>query len=405
MRRYTRNKEDFDELYDTLSLDAYHNIEISAKKLLHQYPDLMKSYDIHDEYELHNLLRKTINREKYPDLDLSRTPMLCFGKFDRDTALVALLQELAPISKEDFIDAIAEEYGIHKPTIGSMWLKCVELYYHQGEYRIDYEPLPQEQVGPLLALLKDDFYFTDEIKELYVKNNPGADEKYISSYNLKNMGFMVYKNYVIRNTYKNAIDYFTTILTANDSFNILALNKRYGSIVEYTSTLSNLRHNYSIIEIAPYEYIRYSILEKKGITRDTLKDFCDHVAAFVSKEYFTMHSLRNSGFDFQIEGLSYSDWFYGSIVREDDRFSFQRTLPQQLLRKTTEAVSRKALINEIIDSEQEVNLTSLLSMLRNDYGMDVCKSDIELAISDSEVYYDPINDKYYATYGLYKKMR
>lgn len=51
---------DFKELLETLNLNQYKNEEYSTLKFFRMYPDLMEIYDIHDEYELHNLLKKYV---------------------------------------------------------------------------------------------------------------------------------------------------------------------------------------------------------------------------------------------------------------------------------------------------------------------------------------------------------
>jgi hypothetical protein len=51
---------DFTELLEELELDVYEDVEFSAKKLIDCHPELMRKYDIRDQYELHNLLRKNV---------------------------------------------------------------------------------------------------------------------------------------------------------------------------------------------------------------------------------------------------------------------------------------------------------------------------------------------------------
>ena len=51
---------DYEELLETLKLNAYQNVELSTLKFMETYPEVMKKYDIRDQYELHNLLRKIV---------------------------------------------------------------------------------------------------------------------------------------------------------------------------------------------------------------------------------------------------------------------------------------------------------------------------------------------------------
>lgn len=60
MRYYDIDGKDYTELLDILDLGGYKNIELSTSKFMDMYPEIMKKYDIRDQYELHNLLRKII---------------------------------------------------------------------------------------------------------------------------------------------------------------------------------------------------------------------------------------------------------------------------------------------------------------------------------------------------------
>ena len=78
---------------------------------MRDYPDIMIKYDIRDQYELHNLLRKIIPEGSYHGFHCGRMPDIQFGKFDRDAAITSLLMDSAPISKTDFADLISDIYG------------------------------------------------------------------------------------------------------------------------------------------------------------------------------------------------------------------------------------------------------------------------------------------------------
>lgn len=57
-RYYDIEAHDYTELLETLDLNQYHNVKLSTLKFIREYPELMQQYDIRDEYELHNLLKK-----------------------------------------------------------------------------------------------------------------------------------------------------------------------------------------------------------------------------------------------------------------------------------------------------------------------------------------------------------
>lgn len=79
IRYYDIYAHDYEELLKTLNLESYKNIEISTLKFFNDYPTLMLKYDIRDQYELHNLLKKIVDVSKYNDMTFARQPMIKFG--------------------------------------------------------------------------------------------------------------------------------------------------------------------------------------------------------------------------------------------------------------------------------------------------------------------------------------
>lgn len=218
------------------------------------------------------------------------------------------------------------------------------------------------------------------------------------------MGFLVYQDYVIRNN-TSAQDFFKSLFDNDRIFNVTELNRKFGRIQEYSSTYYILRKNYSIVEIEPGKAVAFEVLENLGITKDMMRKFCDAVCNFVGEEYFTIKSLRDEGFSFSEMQVPYGDWFYASILREDDRLRNQRAFPQIIFKKTDERISRKAMIIETINEEEVLNRSTLIKLFNQIYGIEIDNADIELAISDSEIYYDKASQQFYASYGLYRRMK
>lgn len=111
MRYYNIDSYEYDDLFKTLNLNQYNNIEISALKLFRENPEVMREYDIQDEYELHNLLKKICPKDM--DISFKRMPNIEFGKADRDKQVMDLLLEMAPVTNRRFtcLRNIQEETG------------------------------------------------------------------------------------------------------------------------------------------------------------------------------------------------------------------------------------------------------------------------------------------------------
>lgn len=204
LRYYNMELYDFTELLITLNLNQYDNIEYSALKFFRLYPELMKTYDIRDEYELHNFLKKICDKDMYPTINFKRMPHIEFGRADRDNQVMDLLLSLAPISNYDFAIEYEREYGVAANTVLANYMNNFDQYFYNGVYKIDFPALPDIIAQKLKELLINDFYLLSTIREIYKKEFPKSDEKLLNPFSLKNLGFKVYSNYAITDKFNSA---------------------------------------------------------------------------------------------------------------------------------------------------------------------------------------------------------
>jgi len=133
-RYYNMEQYDFSELLNTINLNQYNNVEYSAQKFLCLYPDVMQFYDIRDEYELHNLLKKVCKEKDYPTLNFKRMPTIEFGRANRDNQVGKLLFALAPISRDDFAKEYENVYGVGTSTVLASYMKNFDKFFYNGMY-------------------------------------------------------------------------------------------------------------------------------------------------------------------------------------------------------------------------------------------------------------------------------
>lgn len=132
LRYYDIDAQDYKELIDTIDLSQYDEVEISTKKWMNEFPVVMQKYDIRDEYELHNLLKKILDDER---ITFGRMPMIVFsssGKYDRDKFILDLLSKIAPVSKAELLHILSEITGVSEMAIGWNWLAPFESLYENG---------------------------------------------------------------------------------------------------------------------------------------------------------------------------------------------------------------------------------------------------------------------------------
>ncbi len=111
-RYYDIDGHDFTKMLRVLNLSQYKNVEYSAQKFFTAYPEVMKEYDIDDEYELHNLLKKLLGERKGVDIHFRRMPIIKFGHADRGQQVFDVLKKIGPCTVNELAQEYEKEYGV-----------------------------------------------------------------------------------------------------------------------------------------------------------------------------------------------------------------------------------------------------------------------------------------------------
>lgn len=402
LRYYDIDGKNYEELYDELNLDSFENIEMSTLKLFNEHLEVMNKYDIRDHYELHNLLRKTVNDGDFNDFKIERTPNVKFGEFNRDDAIFLLMVDNAPISINDLAEIVSNEYGFDPAVVIGSYFKCISEYYHNGIFKIDQKVMSESKLKRLKEELTDDFYYIEEIRDLYKKVFPDGDIEEINPYNLKISGFSVLSRYVVR-TGTTLNEYFVKMLTEEEKVDITEYRKRFVYVQAFSMQLTELKKNLDVIETEPNYLINFSLLERNGFTKSDLRAFCDEVYDFVETEtYFTIHSIKKNGFNSELFDLGFSDWFYSSILLSDDRLSSGRVYKNMMFYKGDKKITTCSLLENIVTNAGSIDAFDLLSVLNDDFGC-TCEDryDFNFKLKSTKVYYDNILERYYSSADMY----
>lgn len=404
-RYYNIQEHEFEELFLTLDLEQFDGVELSTLKLFRDYPDLMQQYDIQDEYELHNLLKKVWPKER-KGITFKKMPTIEIGKADRKNQLLTLLLQYAPISAEDLTKHYEEEYGVKAATVRGSYLRDIDVYFYNGVYSVDYPGMLSNQFDRMKMILNRDFYTIQEVKRLFKREFSTSDASVINPNTLKKLGFHIYpgySGYIVKNSFSSATDYFRRILTQNDIVDIREHGSVIRSIATYGSEYHKLRNNYEIIEFLPFQYINIRRLNEVGITKEHLKSFCRSVANQYDKgEYFTVTSLWKNGFKHEMDELGFDEWFYASILVEDrENFSFQRIGGTRIFICGKPCANMGDMLIWLLERYEKIDLYELLDLLGNYYGIKLPREKLLAIISDTELYYDLIMDAVYINYDTY----
>lgn len=399
-RYYNISEQDFDELISTLDLEQFENTELSTLKLFRDYPDLMQQYDIHDEYELHNLLKKIWPAEN-TTVKFKRMPTIEIGTADRSNQVLSLLFQYAPITADALSKHYEEEYGVKAASVKANYLQYLDHYFYQGVYSVDFAALSIIQRDRMKTILTRDFYTIQEIKQLYKREFSSSNDSLINPYTLKTLGFNVYSGYVVKNTYATAADYFRYLLTTKNTVDVRNISKSIRKI--YVSELYHLRSEYKIIEFSPSQYINIRKLNAVGVTVDDLIDYQKSVAVrYAIGEYFTVTSLRQDNFTHKIDDFGFDDWFYASVLRENrELFSCQRIGGTRIFLRGRSGANLGGMLTWLLKKCGKIYFYDLTDLLKNHYGVVLTKERLRSIIDSTGLYYDSIMEAVYIDYETY----
>lgn len=401
-RYYPISGRDFSDVIGCIDTEQYANTEISTLKLFRDFPEIMQEFDIRNEYELHNLLRKILP-ETCTKIRIHRMPTIEIGEANRDDQILSLLLQYAPISAEELAKKYEETYGARATTVQAGYFRDYGDYLFNGVYSIDADNLPQGQFERMKELLDRDYYAIADIKRIYHREFPDENQEQINPYTLKTLGFNVFSGYVVRKTFASASDYFHQILTEKPIIDGRTLDARYYDYSAFTGELAALKQSWEIVEFAPKQYINISRLNENGITVEQLKDYEIAVRRFVPLgSFFTINSIRKEGFVHQLDDLGFEEWFYASVLLEDrEHFSYQRIGGTRLFCAGKSLNLFADFMNWLLNQLGKIDIYDLCELLETQYGIILPRDKVIELIRNTDLYYDTIMKTVYVDYDTY----
>lgn len=402
-RFYPIEEIDVVEFVEALHLEQYVDLEISTLKIYSDYAEVMQEYDIADEYELHNLLKKTQEvwniGNKY-NLVFSRMPFILFGNADREKQTEHLLMQVAPISIEEYCQFYEMEYGVLARTAMANMTPYISNYYHEGIYTIDQPLLDDEERSYLEGILCEDFYFMEDVKELYEKRFSLGDASRINPRTMKELGFRVFTNYIIRNTYASADDYFTKVYMSDDLLNLENQDTRIGYVQSANQALDNLRSSYELLEYEDKKYIKFSHLKNvySEITKELFVDYVNKAIEFAgTQRFFTISKLIKDGLKHDVDCVGLGDWFNAGLLKNSKKIRFVKTGGGIIFFQGDRQFTTVDFIRYVLQEDRKMDVDKFVDYVKSEYKITLQREKISWLIKNSDMYYDSIMEKIYLT--------
>lgn len=395
VRYYDFYNYDFSELIEEIDLESFRNIQVSTLKLFNKFPSLMKKYDINDEYELHNILKKIYDEKSNERIIFKRMPIIQIDDFDRNNYVVSTWRNNGYVSQAQLARIISDEIGIGESVALAVWI--INSDVPELSKRINNNPFVENEINFLSNALTKSFYWVDEIKKISESFSDDLKTK-IDSVNMKKVGYNLYNLYAVREPL-TATQYFRNILLEKDTFYYPDFSE-FKYLSNFTSIYDNLRHELEIIEFESDRYITSSKLSQFGYGKEKIKEIGTSIKNQVADyKYFTIYSLRKAGFDFEIDELGFSDKIIESIIKYATDLEYIKVLNTYVF--SANRISFLDLVNDELCKIGKIETDDLIYALKEKYGIEVTKEYIQKFTCETTIYYDSIMDSFYENYKKY----
>ncbi len=105
----------------------------------------MEEYNILDEYELQNLMKKNEDKLISYNITLSRMPFITIDIADREQQVIKLLYKTAPIEFTALCDIYEEGFWVKSETACANFIQYINKYYEKGIFSIDYIVMSKDE--------------------------------------------------------------------------------------------------------------------------------------------------------------------------------------------------------------------------------------------------------------------
>ena len=403
-RYYDISSMDIDVFYNNIKLIRYGDVEISTKYIYDTNLEVMKSFDILDEYELYSILRKTNNRSV---MEFSRKPIINLNGGNRNNQIKTLLFELSPVTLADFKKEYSNIFGVNEKSFSNYVTKTFSPYYQNQTFTIPLPELSDNIVSQYKNILVNNFYFVSDIALLANKNNILFYDYFLNKANINKFGFDLYGNYILKSGL-SLDEYFNSIIV-NNELDLSFLDSRLMTILPFNKLVSDKCNNLELFEYSNNIYYTSKKLNDMGITKNLLLDFINSINEFVYEDdIFTIDSLINKGFTHKLLEFNLPKLFYSSVLKTSNNFIYKRNLfLNEYIFRTSKANSLSFinLIEQIIEPKYYMYLEDIIKDLNKLYGISISSNKLLQYLNSSNIYYNDESNLYYLNYEAYRKMR
>lgn len=248
------------------------------------------------------------------------------------------------------------------------------------------------------SLLLDNMYSLKEITKV-VKSTFPDEHDVIGT--VRSWGYVVRDPFVFKG-FSHPRDYFKAEFAQPDIFASSPYMLRFDNNPLIKLTLESLEKDYDIIEFEENQYISIRRLTKFGLSKQSIKSFCQAVhKRMASRRFFTATNAYNECMDCGIEDMGFGTLFYDSLLRHSNLFNVGYWNRTAIYSAQDVIINASSFLIEYMNAVGRITVDEFIRNMQDDYGITLTRSIVLSRIKDTPIFHDQILDYLYRDYDTY----
>ncbi len=384
------SKENVEALENLLNLDDGF---YSTDYLFENNKSFMKEINIFDCYELHNLLKYKIDDDEN-NVYFIRMPNFLVGYDEKDKFIVDKINEYAPISLEDFVDMLHDDYGHYKPTMFTYISQNMSAYLNGDILEATTYLIDSDIRHKLINNLHDNIYSTKFIKNLFVEFGIDISKNVFTRTNFDSLGYCFRNGYIIKKEYGSINKYLE--IKSNQS-NIIRIDSDLLKCGTIYNAINDYCKSYNIFKVNNGLYITKAKMNEKGINKLTINGIIKEMKEqFSDTIYFSVENIKKKINIQNIIDLGFDDEFIENIIFYNDDISTLRINNHKLFTFLKKKLSIQQFIEDEMEKYRSISISDFVNNINEEYSIDLTYDIVKGYLYGlSNIYYSSILDKLY----------
>lgn len=349
----------------------------NTRMLFDNNKEMMDRYDIRDEFELHNILRR-INNDEH--VTFKKMPYLIIGNVSREEFTYMMIEKMAPVSINDFMEHIHCFYGKAAPLMES---NCLRLYKDKRSEELlkGTSAVDESIFDEMRKNLREDIipiYIYD--KRLKSKRSDYR-EGLLSTRFVDENGYYFYPGgFLVRKSISDPIEHLKQKIMLKKDHKIISKDSIYLTPL-YFKALYYLSEEKKMVCFGNSFVYKKEYLESIGITEELMNDYVNQALLYANNhDLFTSDTFNNYLSSHELVKKGLPSICYDSILIKSRKFLSMRYLKIcvfTLNDKIKSPIDYSRIIFNVISN---FGCENLFNYLRDTYDIYISKDQIKMAL-------------------------